>query len=115
MLLSLSIAGALGVLARFALIGILVPPIGTLAVNTLGSFLIGMVVSMKEVHPIVSHNAVVISVGFLGGFTTLSAFSIDTHVLFQAGRTGAAIAYFFLTPCLGVGAAFLGVALGRGL
>lgn len=50
-------------------------PYGTLAINVLGSFLIGLVLAMDGLSTVLR---VSLTVGFLGGFTTFSAFSFET-------------------------------------
>jgi fluoride exporter len=87
---------ALGALARFlcslALTGLLGPafPWGTLAVNGLGSFLIGLYATVSEpggrlrAGPAWRHFVIA---GFCGGFTTFSIFSLETLLLVEARRS----------------------------
>lgn len=93
---------ALGALARFlcslALTGLLGPafPWGTLAVNGLGSFLIGLYATVSEPGgrlpggPARRHFVIA---GFCGGFTTFSIFSLETLLLISAQAIGMAGAY----------------------
>lgn len=93
---------ALGALARFlcslALTGLLGPafPWGTLAVNGLGSFLIGLYATVSEpagrlrAGPARRHFVIA---GFCGGFTTFSIFSLETLLLVEAQAIGLAGAY----------------------
>jgi CrcB protein len=54
-------------------------------------------------------------VGVLGGFTTFSAFSLDTLRLIEAGRVWAALLYVGASVLLSLGAGALGLAVARGL
>ena len=69
-------------------------PVGTLLVNMLGSFAIGIVyvilVERQFIHPDWRN---VLMVGFLGAFTTFSTFSLETITLFEAGHSIEALAY----------------------
>jgi CrcB protein len=83
-------AGALGTGARFALstgIGILLGihfPYGTVVVNVLGSFLIAVVAYVSTAGDLITPTTrLVLTTGFLGGFTTYSAFNQETLVCLQ--------------------------------
>lgn len=92
-------------------------PWGTLIVNVVGSLLIGLILGLPE-SKFSGPNAAVIrqflAVGFLGGFTTFSAFSIQTVTLIQNGRMPVALLYILLSVLLCVAAAALGYACGSG-
>ena len=60
-------------------------PIGTIIVNLIGSFLIGVVASLLEKQLLSNESRLFIVYGFLGGFTTFSAF---THEMFDLLKTG---------------------------
>lgn len=80
--------GALGAVARWA-VGLAVAfPFGTLAVNVAGSLAVGLIWAGVAVRwqPF-------LITGVLGGFTTFSAFSLDTLRLIEGGRVGAAFGY----------------------
>lgn len=69
-------------------------PLGTLLVNMLGSFVIGIVyVMLVERELIHADWRSVLMVGFLGAFTTFSTFSLETISLFEAGHPLHAIVY----------------------
>lgn len=80
MILLVALAGAAGALARYLLSGLVQQrvdtdlPVGTLAVNLFGAFLIGIVVGIDDLQS----TAALIGVGFLGGFTTYSTWMIET-------------------------------------
>jgi CrcB protein len=112
--------GALGVTARY-LIGSWVAhhlthvfPVGTLAINILGSFLIGLVYVLGSERNMLSPEMrVALAVGFLGGFTTFSAYSLEVVRLFEQGEIATAFGYVAVSPALGTLAAWGGICLGR--
>jgi len=98
------LGGALGTACRYGLgLGLaarLGPafPYGTLAVNLLGSALMGLLFAFVQASPANGPTlALVLGTGFLGGFTTFSAFSLDTVRLVQDGELGRALLYLGLT------------------
>lgn len=91
-------------------------PYGTLAVNVLGCFAMGLlfVVFMERLADSAVWRAGVL-IGLLGGFTTFSAFSIETFNLVEQGESLKALANALLSVVLCIGATWLGVVLGRQL
>jgi fluoride exporter len=91
-------------------------PWGTLLVNVIGAFLIG-VASVFAVGPgrltLSPNTAQFCIVGVLGGFTTFSAFSLQTVQLMQASRWGAATFYIFGSVFLCVAGVALGQTIAR--
>jgi CrcB protein len=84
-------------------------PYGTLIVNVLGCFLIGVIGTLVDHKAVLGANAkYVFMIGFLGAFTTFSSFSYETWILLKDGHTLAAAANVFgsLFGC------FAGLALG---
>lgn len=68
-------------------------PVGTLSVNTLGSFLIGVIFGFAEKGVLLSADwKMFLTVGFCGGFTTFSTFTLDNLMLLRDGQ----IAHFLL-------------------
>lgn len=118
-LLFVSIGGALGASLRFGTHHLLTLwlgkgfPYGTLAVNVIGSFLMGLLFSLIE-HGIVSDLPwrSLLSVGLLGAFTTFSTFSLDTLLLLQQGDWLKAILNVFLNVLVCLFAAWLGLQFG---
>lgn len=105
--LVVAFGGALGAMGRFAVNAALVSvfgskfPMGTLVVNVVGSTLIGLcyvLIIERGVLPAEFRNLLMI--GFLGAFTTFSAFSLDTLALWQNGQPILAVAYVILSVVL---------------
>ena len=118
-LLYVMLGGALGSGARF-LVGRAALawlgagfPWGTLAVNVLGGFLMGALYSLTDRAGVAEGWRLFLGVGLLGGFTTFSAFSLDTVELMQRGAFSPALTYVaasVLGACL---ALWAGLAMGR--
>ncbi|HVF74043.1 MAG TPA: fluoride efflux transporter CrcB [Acidimicrobiales bacterium] len=110
-------AGALGTVVRYAVgvrVGVQSFPWATLAVNTVGSFALGVVlVAGPSRWP--RDLVVAVSVGFLGGFTTFSTFGYESQTLLREGRAAASAAYVVGSVCAGVAAAALGYTAGGSL
>ncbi len=68
-------------------------PFGTLAVNIIGCFLIGVIFRAILNMQTYDHLRALLIVGFCGGFTTFSSFSIEALLLVQGGRLGYAALY----------------------
>lgn len=83
-------------------------PLGTLFVNLLGCFLIGCLWGISEKMKFSSELRLFIFTGFLGGFTTFSAFSNETFLLVQNGFYGQAFIYVGLSVGLGLTLTALG-------
>ncbi len=91
-------------------------PSGTLFINVLGSFLIGVAYVLGTEKAVLSPDVQVgIAVGLLGGFTTFSAFSLETMRLMGESRFTLAALYFCLSPVAGVISALAGAHLTRQL
>lgn len=115
-------AGAAGTGARFALssgIGMLLGtqfPYGTILVNVVGSFFISAIAYASTVSELVSPTLrLVLTTGFLGGFTTYSAFNHETVVSLQQEMWVRALANVGVTLFACLGAGFAGVAAARRL
>ena len=88
-------------------------PWGTLAVNVTGSLSIGLVMTLllsRNADP--AYRFLLVS-GFLGGYTTFSAFSLEALVLVESRRWDAAALYVGGSVLLGLLATALGLGLGR--
>ena len=121
-LLLVAAGGATGSVMRYLVgqwsIRLLGPsyPWGTLIVNVLGSFAIGLLAELvaRKLNASPEMRLLLVT-GFLGGFTTFSAFSLDALVLFERGATGAAVAYILGSVGISLAAGMGGLALGRSM
>jgi len=114
--------GVMGVLLRWclqlAVVGLFGLPAfwGTLGINALGSFLIGvMSVATRETAFFSEPISVGLMIGLLGGFTTFSSYSLESLSLFNAGNWILGTLYFLGSPIVGLVGAALGVAAARTL
>ncbi len=89
-------------------------PVGTFVVNVAGSFAMGLL-AVALVQTGAARLAPLLITGFLGGFTTFSAFSLDAVTLVEQGRTALAVGYVAGSVVLSVGALVLGMGVARGL
>ena len=107
----IALGGAIGSVLRYLMVGAIGAPWGVAAVNVLGSFVIGVlfVLIPREGWQLF------LMTGLLGGFTTFSAFSLDTLKLVEGGQPLLAIVYLLASVILSLIAVALGVALARGL
>jgi fluoride exporter len=108
----IALGGAAGSVLRYLMVSAIGAPLGTAAVNVLGSFAIGVLFILLGNR---EHWHFLLITGLLGGFTTFSAFSLDTLKLFEAGQPLQAAAYVLGSLALSLIAVALGVALARGL
>ena len=120
-LLLVMLGGALGAGARHlfgrAALALFGPPFpwGTLGVNLLGCLLMGLLAGGLARVGGDESARLLLGVGVLGGFTTFSAFSLDTVLLIERGAVGLAILYVAASVLGSVGALFVGLRLTRGL
>lgn len=119
-LILLGLAGGVGTLARYGLTGsvhrVARPtfPVGTLSVNLLGCLLLGLVMHLVRQHPAAGpETRTLLGVGLLGGFTTFSAFGYETLELLEGGSPLLAGANVTAHVVLGIGAAWIGLVLGK--
>jgi CrcB protein len=118
--LAVAAGGAIGASARYRLVGGLDHwlgagfPMGTLAVNALGSFMIGVLIEVTALvwSPAPELRALLV-VGVLGSFTTVSAFSLDALVLFERGAGGLAGLYIAASVTLSLAGIYAGMRLLR--
>jgi CrcB protein len=109
-------AGLAGVLARYGITRLTLHSEAliwsTVAINIVGSFLLGL---LAAEHWFSRDVREALGVGFLGGFTTFSTFSVQIVLETDGGRPGKAAGYLAASVVGGVAAAALGYALGRRL
>ncbi|MDT8428793.1 MAG: fluoride efflux transporter CrcB [Pseudomonadales bacterium] len=120
--LAVAAGGAMGAVSRYWLVmsinsvTALRFPWGTMTVNLLGALLIGVVyvLLMERSNPSETLRALLIA-GFLGAFTTFSAFSLDALQLLLAGRLLSALAYVLSSVVLCILLTWVGIGLARAL
>ncbi|KXG76645.1 putative fluoride ion transporter CrcB [Fervidicola ferrireducens] len=116
--LFIALGGAAGALFRYFMSVWLndkittVFPIGTLVVNLLGSFLVGLIysISMNFIVPVAIFRSLIM-VGFLGAFTTFSTFSLETLLLIHEGSFAMAFLNMLANILGGLIAVFLGISV----
>lgn len=112
--LAVAIGGMLGVLARWGLTRATLHTDAliwtTAAINVVGSFLLGLLVATSWFGNEIKDG---LGVGFLGGFTTFSTFSVQVVLEVEGGRAEVALLYVLASVAGGIAAAVAGYALGR--
>ena len=87
-------------------------PYGTLAVNIIGCFIIGLLSQLAESRGFfTAESRTFVFIGILGGFTTFSAFGNETMNLWRDGQNSLAMANIAAQLVLGLGAVWIGRAL----
>ncbi|WP_439120057.1 fluoride efflux transporter CrcB [Marivita sp.] len=116
-----ALGGAIGASLRYLsgvgvlrLIGPTEFPVAIMSVNIVGSFLMG-VFAAAAAHRGLTSFAPFVMTGVLGGFTTFSAFSLETMTLIERGQMGSAMLYVVLSVVLSVGGLALGLLVARGV
>jgi CrcB protein len=117
LLMMIAAGGAAGAVARYALSGWAHSlfetsfPLGTMVVNVLGSLALGFSLFFLEGLAVSAEVRALVTIGFLGAFTTFSTFSYEAVSLLEGGEWGRAGLYMGGSLLLGL----LGIALGLGL
>ena len=114
-MLIVAIGGAIGSVARYRLSGLVLHhavdwkfPIGTFVVNVLGCLVAGLLAGLVEKYEFFSADMrLFLFTGIAGGFTTFSAFSLETLFLLRRGEVGIAALYVVLSVLLGLLAMWL--------
>ncbi len=113
MVLLVGVAGMVGVIARYLISSPFhadALPWATVGINIVGSFVLGILVSS---HTFSADLRSIVGVGFLGGFTTFSTFSVQAFLDIEAGEPMRALVYVAASVCVGLAAAAGGYYLGR--
>ena len=120
MALAIALGGAVGALSRHYMAAAVSRafglgfPYGTLTVNVVGCFLMGLLVEALALRFSITPEARgFLAVGLLGGFTTFSAFSLEVALLYERGQLLLAAIYVVASVVLSVAALFGGLAVGR--
>ncbi len=118
----IALGGALGALARYGVnIGAVQLfghgfPWGTVIVNILGSFLMGLAIAKFTTMDYVPQELKTLCItGFLGAFTTFSTFSLDFVVMWERGEAVQAVSYMLASVIFSISALFLALWIVRGL
>ncbi len=113
----IGIGGVFGAIARY-LCGKLVDrlwpvafPLGTLLINVVGSFLLGLVVALNGKGLVGDLFRMSVGVGFLGAFTTFSTFGYETMILTEDGQNFKAMFYAVASIVLGIALAWVAIVL----
>jgi CrcB protein len=119
-LLLIGLAGFIGTLSRYWLSGVVARrygetfPMGTLVVNLVGCFLVGLLFYLLQERFLVNQTVrTVIFIGFLGGFTTFSSFGLQTFTLLQDGEFGLAALNILGANLVGLVLVWAGYTLAR--
>lgn len=111
-LIHVAMGGAIGSCLRYLTVAAVGTPLATGLVNVLGSFVMGVLFVTLSTRTQLSP---LLMTGVLGGFTTFSAFSLDTLKLWENGQPVAAATYVLASVLLSLAAVALGAALARGV
>lgn len=120
-LLLVGLGGFLGAISRYLMSGLVynlfdkpIFPYGTLAVNILGCFLIGLLNGIFEVRQIINPEIrLVVFIGFLGGFTTFSTFGYEIFQFARDSQLVSALLNLLLSVTLGLIAVWFGHTLSK--
>lgn len=119
-LLLVGLAGFIGTVGRYLMSGVIAKrygetfPMGTLLVNLIGCFLVGLLFYLLEERFLVNQTArTVILIGFLGGFTTFSSFGLQTFTLLRDGESGLAVLNIAASNLVGLLLVWAGYTLAR--
>lgn len=112
----------MGTLARYGLSGVVAKrygetfPLGTLAVNLIGCFLVGLLFYLMQERFLVNQNVrTIILIGLLGGFTTFSSLGLKTFTLLQDNQIALAGLNLVASNVLGLFLVWAGYTLARAL
>lgn len=112
--LSVGLGGAIGVMCRYGVALWIGGATATLAVNVIGSFLMGCAFVALAAKGF-DHWQPLVMTGILGGFTTFSAFSLDAFKLIERGDIAQAAIYIALSVGLSIAALVAGILIMRGV
>ena len=84
-------------------------PLGTLAVNMLGSFIIGLLWGVFDTENMSHHMRAFLFIGILGGFTTFSSYALDSYNMFKDGDMKLALLNVMANNVLSIGMVLVGL------
>ena len=120
--LTISLAAIVGANLRYVISRLAVRefgpvfPYGTLVINVVGSFIVGLFVIWTTERVLVDPRwRLLVAVGFCGSFTTFSGYAFESMSLFERGQWGLMLANIFSNNLLCLGAALAGMAVARAL
>ena len=111
-MLLVAMGGAVGSMARYQIGAMVLArtetwafPLGTFIVNVLGCLIAGILIGVAEYRDFLTlEMRLLIFTGFLGGFTTFSAFGVETVALIERGQYAVAATYVLSSVAVGLGA-----------
>ncbi|MBV9188871.1 MAG: fluoride efflux transporter CrcB [Betaproteobacteria bacterium] len=111
-MLLVAVGGAVGSLARYQIGAMVLArtetwafPLGTFVVNVLGCLIAGILIGAAEYRDFLTlEMRLLLFTGFLGGFTTFSAFGVETVALIERGEYAVAATYVLSSVVVGLGA-----------
>jgi CrcB protein len=116
----IGLAGFIGTLSRYGLSGIVARkygetfPTGTVVVNLIGCFLVGLLFYLLQERFLVNQTVrTVIMIGFLGGFTTFSSYGLQTFTLLRDGEFGFAVLNLSASNIVGLVLVWAGYSLAK--
>ncbi|PYY54549.1 fluoride efflux transporter CrcB [Curtobacterium sp. MCSS17_011] len=122
-LLLVAVGGGAGAALRFVLDGVVKTrvagsrfaafPVGTLLINVSGSLVLGVLTGLAQAGTIPASTVAVLGTGMMGGYTTFSTASVETVQLLRSGKTRLAVLNGLGMLVVSVGAAALGLWIGR--
>ena len=119
-LLLIAAAGSLGTLARYGLSGLVQRllgsdfPWGTLVVNMVGCFVIGLLWTLSEGRlPLSGQSRAILFIGFMGAFTTFSSFALESAELLRTGQVLWGLGNIVGQCVVGLALFFVGVLVAR--
>lgn len=120
-MLLVALGGAVGSVLRFRLSDYVLAefpgarlPYGTMTVNVLGCLVAGLLTGLSERTLLSADARLLLFTGLLGGFTTFSAFGVETLGLLRRGDLALAAANVAVSLVMGILALYLGLAMGKG-
>lgn len=119
LMIGIGVCGAIGAIARYLISGWFATPgndsfpAGTLVVNVIGCFLLGLIALSAAGEALPTDVRRWLAVGLLGALTTYSTFGVETFALMEQGRASLACANIAAQLVCGLLAVWMGASLGR--